>query len=276
MFEIAEYTVLAEQINQVLRGKTIRTGNLGNSPHKFVWHNCENDEFAARIAGKVVGETFVRGRWMFIPLEPGEVLLLGECGGKLLFHEPGSKLPAKYHLYIEFEDSSFLTETTQMWGAMELYEGDAVWEREYVKDMRPTPLDEAFSFEYFNQLIDDITSEKKYSTKALLTQEQLIPGLGNACAQDILFNTKLHPKHDIADLEREELRKLYDAIIDTVQAIIAGGGRNDEFDLFGERGKYIRKMDKSAAGHPCPRCGTIVQKISYLGGACYFCPSCQL
>ena len=53
MFEIAEYTVLAEQINQVLRGKTIRTGNLGNSPHKFVWHNCENDEFAARVACKV-------------------------------------------------------------------------------------------------------------------------------------------------------------------------------------------------------------------------------
>jgi formamidopyrimidine-DNA glycosylase len=275
MFEIAEYTVLASQINQVLRGKTVRTGNLGNSPHKFVWHNCENDEFVANIAGKLVGETFVRGRWMFIPLEPGYTLLIGECGGKLLFHEAGSKLPAKYHLYLEFEDSSFLTETTQMWGAMELYEGDAVWEREYIRDMRPTPLDDVFTFEYFNQLIDHITENKTYSAKALLTQEQLIPGLGNACAQDILFNAELHPKHDIAELETDERKTLYGAIIDIVLAIIAGGGRNDEVDLFGESGKYIRKMDKSAAGNPCPRCGIIIQKISYLGGACYFCPSCQ-
>ena len=276
MFEIAEYTVLADQINQVLQGKTVRTGNLGNSPHKFVWRNCEVDEFASRVAGKLVGETFVRGRWMFIPLEPGETLLLGECGGKLLFHEPGSKLPAKYHLYLEFGDGSFLTETTQMWGAMELYAGDAVWEREYIRDMRPTPLDESFTFDYFNQLIDQISAQKKYSAKALLTQEQLIPGLGNACAQDILFNACLHPRHDIADLDPDERRKLYDAIIHIVRAIIAGGGRNDEFDLFGERGKYIRKMDKTAAGNPCPNCGTTVQKTAYLGGACYFCPACQV
>lgn len=34
-----------------------------------------------------------------------------------------------------------------MWGSMELYEDDKVWEREYIKDMRPTPLDDAFNFE---------------------------------------------------------------------------------------------------------------------------------
>jgi formamidopyrimidine-DNA glycosylase len=276
MFEISEYSVLADQINQVLQGKTVQTGNLGNSPHKFVWHNCENEEFAAKIAGKVVGEAFMRGRWLFIPLEPGFILLLGECGGKLLFHEPGSKLPAKYHLYVEFEDNSFLTETTQMWGAMELHEGDQVWEREYIKDMRPTPLDDAFTFEYFNQLINEISTNKKYSAKALLTQEQLIPGLGNACAQDILFKAGLHPKHDIAELDPSEQKNLYDAIVETVQAIIAGGGRYDEVNLFGDPGGYIRTMDKNAIGKPCPRCGTVIKKISYLGGACYFCPGCQI
>ena len=275
MFEIAEYTILSNQINKVLKGKIVHTGNLGNSPHKFVWHNCENEEFAARIAGKVVGESFVRGRWLFIPLEPGFILLLGECGGKLLYHDPGAKLRAKYHLYVEFEDGSFLTETTQMWGAMELYEGEKVWEREYIKEMRLTPLDDAFTFDYFNQLIIEITENKKYSAKALLTQEQLIPGLGNACAQDILFIAGLHPKHDIAELDNNERKNLYEAVIETVQAIIAGGGRYDEVDLFGQPGGYIRLMDKNAAGKPCQHCGTVIKKISYLGGACYFCPSCQ-
>jgi formamidopyrimidine-DNA glycosylase len=275
MFEIAEYTILSNQINQVLKGKIVHTGNLGNSPHKFVWHNCENEEFAARIADKVVGESFVRGRWLFIPLEPGFILLLGECGGKLLYHDPGVKQPAKYHLYVEFKDGSFLTETTQMWGAMELYEGDKVWEREYIKNMRLTPLDNDFSFEYFNQLFNKVTENKKYSAKALLTQEQLIPGLGNACAQDILFKAGLHPKHDIAELDSSARKSFYHAIIDTVQTIIAGGGRYDEVDLIGQPGRYIRLMDKNAAGRPCPRCGTVVKKIYYLGGACYFCPSCQ-
>ena len=35
-------------------------------------------------------------------------------------------------------------------------------------------------------------------------------------------------------------------------------------------------MDKNTAGEPCRRCGATVQKIQYLGGACYVCPQCQL
>jgi formamidopyrimidine-DNA glycosylase len=275
MFELPEYMVLAEQIHENITGKTVRTGNLGNAEHKFVWHNLTNDEFTSLVEGKVVEKPFVRGRWLFIPLDPGYILLLGECGGKLLYHQPGASLPKKYHLYLEFEDGTSLTETTRMWGAMELYEGDEAWEREYVKDMRSTPLDEAFTQAYFNQLIDEAAQIKKTSVKGLLTQDQLIPGLGNASAQYIMFNAKLHPKQDITKLIPEQKQALYHSILEIVQAIIVGGGRNDEYNLMGEPGGYTRIMDKNAAGNPCPVCGTMVEKISYLGGACYLCPECQ-
>ena len=46
--------------------------------------------------------------------------------------------------------------------------------------------------------------------------------------------------------------------------------------LFGHRGGYIRLMDNAAVGKPCHECGTKIQKIQYLGGACYFCPKCQV
>jgi formamidopyrimidine-DNA glycosylase len=275
LFELPELVVLSHQINATLTGKTVRTGNWGNSPHKFVWHNLPAAEFAEKIAGKTVGEAFSRGRWLFIPLESGLTLLLGELGGKFLYHKAGEPLPKKYHMVVEFEDSDFLTETTQMWGAMELYEGDAVWEREYVVDMRPTPLDEAFTFDYFNTLIEEAVGTKKTSAKALLTQEQRIPGLGNACVQDILFRARVHPRQDMAALDDERRRALYDAIRDTVNDIIAAGGRYDEVDLFGDPGGYVRLMDKRAKDNPCPECGTNVEKISYLGGACYLCPACQ-
>ena len=53
------------------------------------------------------------------------------------------------------------------------------------------------------------------------------------------------------------------------------GGRYDEFDLYGNRGGYVRIMDKNATGRPCPACGGEVAKVQYLGGACYLCPDCQ-
>jgi formamidopyrimidine-DNA glycosylase len=275
MFELPEYTVLAEQINHTLQDKIINSGSLGNSPHKFVWYNRSQEEFASLTEGKTVGEAYARGRWLFVPLEPGYILLFGECGGKILFHHPGSKLPKKYHLHLIFTDDSFLTATTQMWGAMELYEKGAELEREYVRDMRPTPIDPEFTFTYFEKLIDDLNKQKKRSAKGLLTQEQLIPGLGNAIAQDILFKACLHPRHPIADLDGEQKQELYDAILETVDQITNQGGRYDEFDLFGQKGGYARLMDKNALQRPCPRCGGEIKKIQYLGGACYLCPHCQ-
>lgn len=45
MFELPEYVTLAKQINDTLKGKTIQRGQLGNSPHKFVWYNRSHEEF---------------------------------------------------------------------------------------------------------------------------------------------------------------------------------------------------------------------------------------
>jgi formamidopyrimidine-DNA glycosylase len=275
MFELPEFVTLAKQMNDTLKGKTIQRGQLGNSPHKFVWYNRSHDEFDRLTKGKTVGEAWAKGKWLFIPLEPGYVLLLGECGGKVLYRPPGSKVPKKYHLYITFEDDSFLTATTQMWGAMELYEKGEEQNRQYVKGMRTTPIEPEFTFDYFCALMDDLVEGKKRSAKALLTQDQIIPGLGNAIAQDILFRARLHPRHPMADLSIGQRRALYHAIVNTVGEVIEKGGRYDEYDLHNNRGGYIRMMDKNAVGRPCPECGGEIEKIQYLGGACYLCPNCQ-
>jgi formamidopyrimidine-DNA glycosylase len=275
MFELPEFVTLASQINATLQGKTVLSGSLGNKPHKFVWYNRSHEEFARLTAGRRIGQAHARGKWLFVPLEPGYVLLFGECGGRMLYHAPGAQLPGTYHLYLAFTDGSALTVTTAMWGAMELHEVGKEQDRQYVRGMRPTPLDAGFTFDYFSGLIDGLLAGEKRSVKGLLTQEQLIPGLGNAIAQDILFRARLHPRHALADLSAGQRQALYDAILATVRDAVEQGGRYDETDLYGNPGRYVRRMDKEATGRPCPECGTTVQKVQYLGGACYFCPTCQ-
>ena len=275
MFELPEFVHFAKQINVTLPGRTIQTGQLGNSPHKFVWYNRSHEEFETLTKGKLIGNATSKGRWLFIQVEPGYVLVLGECGGKLILHAPGSEIPKKYHLKVTFEDDSFLTLTTQMWGAIELYEQGKELEREYVKDMRVTPIEPEFTIGYFNDLIDQLVMEKKRSVKGLLTQDQIIPGLGNAIAQDIMFRARLHPRFSIAALTQGQKNNLYSAIVDTVHEIIDKGGRYDEYDLFNQPGGYVRMMDKNAVGRPCSECGTMIEKINYLGGSCYICRVCQ-
>jgi formamidopyrimidine-DNA glycosylase len=276
MFELPEMITFARQMNDSVAGKHVTIARQGNSPHKFVWYNLPADQFAALAQGKQVGTAYARSKWLFVPLEPGYVLVLGESGGKLLWHPAGAKLPEKYHLWITFDDGSSLTQYTQMWGAMELYERGKELEREYVRGMRPTPVDSDFTLEYFNSLVDSLLVDGKRTAKALLTQEQLIPGLGNSIAQDILFRARLHPRHALRHLGTEQRSALYASICDTVAASIAAGGRSDEVDLYGNPGGYRRVMASTTAGKPCPECGSTVEKLQYLGGSCYFCPSCQV
>lgn len=276
MFELPEYVTLAKQINQSLAGKRIHKGMQGNQPHKFVWYNHTHEEFAALTAGKVAGQATAKGRWLFLPLEPGYVLVLGECGGKMLYHAPGATLPEKYHLCLQFSDDSALTVMTQMWGAMELYEKGEELRRAYIAGMRPTPVDAEFTWDYFDRFVTDLAQGESRSVKALLTQDQLLPGLGNAIAQDIMYQAGLHPKHPIAALDQGQRQALFHAILTASNEAINCGGRYDEVDLFGKPGRYVRLMDKNTAGWPCRRCGTTIQKIQYLGGACYVCPQCQV
>ncbi|MDM7999414.1 MAG: DNA-formamidopyrimidine glycosylase family protein [Dehalococcoidia bacterium] len=275
MFEIPEYVTIARQMAETLTGKRITQGTLGNSPHKFVWYNLQPDEFSAAVKGKVVGKAYTRGRWLFIPLDPGYVLVFGECGGKILFHKLASMLPQKYHLSLHFDDGSALSATTQMWGAMELYEKGKELERQYIKGMRTTPTEPGFTTAYLSNLMKESIASGFKTVKAILTQGQLIPGLGNAIAQDIMFKAKLHPRQPLDALQKSHIEKLHRAIIGTLQEAIRLGGRNDELDLYGSPGKYVRLMDKNAVGQPCPECAAKIEDMSYLGGTCYFCPTCQ-
>jgi formamidopyrimidine-DNA glycosylase len=276
MFELPEIATLSAQINKTLTGKVIHKGNLGNSPHKFVWYNRKPAEFGKLTRGKKVGKSTPRGRWLFIPLLPGYILVLGECGGKVLYHPAGSILPKKYHLLLSFEDGSYLTVMTAMWGAMELYEKGQERKRQYIRGMRTTPAEKEFTAEYFAKLVKEVVRGEKRSVKGLLTQDQLIPGLGNSIAQDILFRARLNPRHPVDELDARQIRTLYLAIRSTVDQAVRLGGRNDERDLFGRTGGYIRIMDKNAAGRPCPECGRKIEKVQYLGGACYYCARCQV
>jgi formamidopyrimidine-DNA glycosylase len=275
MFELPEIYNLARQINEELVGKAIRRGRLGNTAHKFVWYNLSHADFERLVEGKTVGEAWAKGKWLFVSLEPDFVLVLGEWGGKVLHHAPGSQVPGKFHLYLLFQDDSFLTATTQMWGAVELRKRGDEESGEYVRNMRATPTDPDFTFDYFRALVDKLAGGKKRSAKGLLTQDQILPGLGNAIAQDILFRAGLHPKRPISDLGPKEIRLLYDTIVGTVEEVKEKGGRYDEYDLSNNRGGYVRIMDRAALRRPCPGCGGEVLKIQYLGGACYLCPTCQ-
>jgi formamidopyrimidine-DNA glycosylase len=107
----------------------------------------------------------------------------------------------------------------------------------------------------------------------LLMDDELIAGIGNAYADEILWAAKLHPKRRVATLDPGELDRLRGAL----HATLERASEIVESELPSELGKKIRgHMNvRGRAGEPCPRCGTKIVRTRHGLDETYLCPKCQ-
>ncbi len=278
MLEMPEATTIAKQMNAELTGKTIASFGRGNKTHKFLWLNRPEEEYVEILPGLKVTGASSFGRSIYLHLGD-HMLWWSDAGGKILYQQPGEKLPKNYHLGWEFSDGSSLTYALQMWGAVKLLDKSDFGVRPN-DEIGTEPLSPEFTLEKFIQMLDEYPEKTSKGIKGFLVATGYaipnpIHGLGNAIVQDILFNARLSPKRKTPHITPEERSNLFNAIQSTVAEAIELGGRYDEVDLYGQKGRYMRLMDSKSKGTPCLNCGSDIQKISYLGGACYLCVECQ-
>ena len=275
MIELPECNVLAAQINDTLVGKIVRSVAANVHPHAFAAYSGDPAAYDGRLRGKTLtaanpGTGYTCGGNTEICFE-NQLLVLST---PIKYHAAGAKLPAKHQLLIAFTDDSHLSCTVQMWGGMFCYPMNENGMPEQVSvNKTPSPLSAAFDAAYFDGLWN-ATSEK-YSVKAFLATEQRIPGLGNGVLQDILWHAKIHPKTKLSALDSAAKQRLFQSVKSTLAAMVQGGGRDTEKDLFGNAGGYRTVLSNKTLAFPCPACGAGLVRTAYLGGNIYFCPGCQ-
>jgi len=276
MIELPEAMTIARQINAELKGKRIADGNRGNSPHKFAFYNLSPAEYAAILKDRTMGEATTNGPLILAAVEPGHTLILGGGGERILYHRSNATLPQKYQLFLHFKDDTYLTVTVQGWGSAFLVPQSEVPRHQFVNLVNPAPLSDAFSLDYFQGLFASLQPEDSRSVKFFMISKPGVLGVGNGCLQDILWHARIHPRRRAVSLTRAEQQALHSAIRQTLQKMVEGGGRDGDRDLFDHPGGYQRILHSKAVGQPCPACGTPIEKAAYLGGAVYFCPTCQV
>jgi formamidopyrimidine-DNA glycosylase len=272
MLEIPEAYNLSKQLKCIFNKKIIDT-IAAHTPNKFAWYTGDPKNYAALLNGKRITSAEPVGG--MVKIEAEDIAVVFSDGVNLNYFENDEKTPNKHQLLITFEDSSILYASVQMYGGLLCAKENKLDNKYYLTAKeKPSPLLEDFNEEYFDKIISD-TSLQKLSTKALLATEQRIPGLGNGVLQDILFNAGIHPKKKVSTLSVAEKKNIYSALKSTLQDMAEKGGRDTEKDLFGNIGGYKTLCSKNNAGKPCPKCGSLIQKSSYMGGSVYYCDKCQ-
>ena len=120
-----------------------------------------------------------------------------------------------------------------------------------------------------------LTAENR-TLKRALTDPRILSGIGNAYSDEILHAAQLSPILQTHKLTDEQWQRLFTATSETLQLWI------DRFTAEAVK-KFPEKVTafrpEMAAhgrfGQPCPRCGTLIQRIRYADNETNYCPVCQ-
>jgi formamidopyrimidine-DNA glycosylase len=272
MLEIPESKTISLQAGNTLKGRRITEVFNATSHHKFAFFYGDPAGYAEILKGRQVKSTKGHGMFVDIHCDENTCITIGD-GTNMRYYSHHEQPPEKYQLLVVFDDDSFVACNVAMYGGIWVYKG--IFDNQYHQKSLSSisPLDDNFDEFYFENIVKN--SVKDIPAKALLATEQRIPGIGNGVLQDILFNAGIHPKRKKSTLTDSDKAELFHSLKTTLKNMTDMGGRDTEKDFFGNNGGYKTLLSKNTVKHPCPRCGDPIVKEAYLGGAVYFCPTCQ-
>jgi formamidopyrimidine-DNA glycosylase len=113
-----------------------------------------------------------------------------------------------------------------------------------------------------------ILGKRRGAVKSILMNQQLIAGIGNIYADEILFRARMHPATEISRLDDKALTKLFRATHYILEKAITAKADVNQMPrswLLPHRGKHGK----------CPRCGRELKSSRIGGRTAWFCPHCQ-
>ena len=273
MPELPEAEVVARQIRARLSGATLMDTWIGRPDivrEGFAerrWYRGSVLKSAERF-GKSVALGFERqGQTRYIMAELGMT-------GLLLFPSARSRFPQHIHVRMTFSgahEPELRYWNPRRFGRLSMLDQrglDAYLARRFGCD----PL--TVTREDFLQIVKGRSGR----LKPLLMHQQVIAGIGNIYANEILFRARLHPNARASGLSVSEIERLHQVTRDVLEEAIACGGSSvrDFFAPDGTEGEFKRcHLVYGKEGAPCPNgCGRVIRRLQSERSS-FFCPACQ-
>jgi formamidopyrimidine-DNA glycosylase len=117
---------------------------------------------------------------------------------------------------------------------------------------------------------------ENHTLKRALTDPKIFSGIGNAYSDEILHRARLSPIAMTVKLSDDEVARLFDAACTTLREwterlrLQAAGEFPEKVTAFRD-GMAVH----GRFGHPCPECGSPVQRIVYASNETNYCARCQ-
>ncbi len=273
MPELPEAEVTARQLRARVMGATVRDCWIGRADivreglASLEWYRGMKIAGVER-RGKSVILTFVGAtQTRFLAAELGMT-------GLLLFQGAQTKHPQHTHCILQLEganESEVRYWNPRRFGRLSLLDQaglDAYTSRRFGYD--PLTMNQ-------EQFVGVLGSTRR-RLKTLLMHQQVIAGIGNIYANEILFRARLHPDQPADRVNAEPAARLYQVMGEVLREAILMGGSSvrDYFAPDGTEGRYKQKhLVYGKTGEHCSNsCGAKIHR-SIGERSSFYCPICQ-
>jgi len=279
MPELPEVEVLRRDLEREVVGRRVKA--VDATGMGVLGHYRNRKQFTSLVEGKKVTAVERRGTYLLLLLD-GEAALvvdLGPSGRVLRAKSTRTAMPKGAQVVLTFTQGGQLRfvdpEATSDLRVVALDELET--EVEGLANLGIDPLETPMSWGSFGRLV----AARRVRLKQLLMDQQFIAGIGDVYSDEILFEAGLRGDRSSDSLTDQEIRRLYRAIVETLQDAVKHRGStlpdDDYVDLFGEPGDYQHHHKVyEQEGEACRRCRHPIVRRRYSNRSTYFCEACQV
>jgi formamidopyrimidine-DNA glycosylase len=278
--ELPEVETIRRDLEKEISGKRIRQVEVTGM--RSIRRHPNKKHFIGKLEGKKITAVQRRGKYLLIRLEGGDVLVshLG-MSGQLLKARGGAKDPPPKHTHVVMtftQGGQLRFVDPRTFGELFVTSADELAEAvPELAHLGFDPIDDVMSWTRFGELLQ----ARKAKLKQLLMDQKFVAGIGNIYSDEILWAAGLRYDRFSDRLTSQEVRRLYRAMVETLQEAIKHRGSSlaDEqyVDLYGAMGEYqTQHKVYDREGQSCRRCRSTIVKVKVNGRSSFLCPQCQV
>lgn len=227
------------------------------------------------LVSQTVGQVTRRGKYLWIALERGGLLMHLGMSGSLAFDTETADPGPHDHFDLVTGHGTLRLNDPRRFGAVvwsPAIDGGAA--SKLLAGLGLEPFDPAFTGLYLHSAL----SGRRISIKQALLGGAIVVGAGNIYACEALFEARIDPRTNCDRIGPTRCARLADAIRATLaRALELGGSTLRNFsDAHGMAGAF--QLQAAVYGReqlPCRRCDTPIRRIVQGQRATFFCPVCQ-
>ncbi len=277
---LPEVEILRRDLEREVVGRRFKDVEVrpGSNAMKVIRRHGRRKEFQDLLAGAKVQRIDRIGRRILLELDNGHDLVfdLGPTG-QLSKTSSSDDVVPHTHLVIGFTIGGQLRFVDpKRTGEVFAMPTDEVKQLEEMRDFALDPFESPLAWQHFSGLL----AEREVPLRDLLLDGEFIVGLGDIYADEVLFTAGLRPDRLSNKLSSQDVRRLYRALMETLQEALKARGTtwgDDAFmDLQGNPGQFQLELKVyEREGEPCRRCRSRIVREKVDGSFAYLCPQCQ-